>query len=206
MMFAQPFLHTQLDWSGREQLIKTIQNEHKNQPLKKPSSWADNVHTSIQYGGYKDNIDYFQKAGIPLDLVAELDKIVQTFVSDLGIGDIGRFYIAEMWYNAYSTSQFQHMHKHSNQNNMMFSGVYYMKFNEEEHSATRFYNPYFEVNFDKVRDNPFFVVKPNIRENDVFIFPSDVGHDVEEQISSDIRITIAFNVACIFKQERLQYG
>jgi len=206
MMFAQPFLHTSLDWAGREELIKTIQTEHKNQPVKKPSSWADNVHTSIQYDGYKNNLDYFQKAGIPISLVTELDKIVQAFVSDLSITDIGRFYIAEMWYNAYSNAQFQHMHKHSNQNNMMFSGVYYMKFNKDEHSATRFYNPHFEVDFDKVRHNPLFVAKPKIRENDVFIFPSDVGHDVEEQRSEDLRITIAFNVACIFKEERLQYA
>lgn len=204
-MFAQPFLHTRLDWSGREQLIHTIQSEYNNQPIRKPSSWADNVHTSIQYGGYKDNIDYFQKAGIPLDLVTEIDKIVQGFVRNLDIADIGRFYIAEMWYNAYSNAQFQHMHKHSNQNNMMFSGVYYMKFNEVEHSATRFYNPHFEVDFDKVRHNPLFVTKPKIKENDVFIFPSDVGHDVEEQNSKDLRITIAFNVACIFKETQLQY-
>ena len=204
-MFQQPFLHTRLDWSGRENLIHAIQAEYNKQPMKKPSSWADNVHTSIQYGGYKDNIDYFQKAGIPLDLVTEIDKIVQKFVHDLDITDIGRFYIAEMWYNAYSNAQFQHMHKHSNQNNMMFSGVYYMKYNEQEHSATRFYNPHFEVEFDKVRHNKLFVTKPKIKENDVFIFPSDVGHDVEEQNSKDLRITIAFNVACIFKEEMFTY-
>jgi len=29
---------------------------------------------------------------------------------------------------------------------------------------------------------------------------------VEEQRSEDLRITIAFNVACIFKEERLQYA
>jgi hypothetical protein len=88
---------------------------------------------------------------------------------------------------------------------MMFSGVYYMKYNEKEHSATRFYNPYFELDFDKVQTNPFFVNSPDIKENDVFIFPSDVGHDVSEQASSDLRITIAFNVACIFK-ESFTYG
>lgn len=205
-MFQNPFLHTRLDWSGREHLIQTIQAKYNKQPLRKPSSWADNVHTSILYGDYKNNIDYFQKAGIPLDLVTELDKIVQAFVHDLGIVDVGQFYIAEMWYNAYSNSQFQHMHKHSNQNNMMFSGVYYMKFNEAEHSATRFYNPHFEIDFTKVQDNQFFVTKPALKENDVLIFPSDVGHDVEEQNSKDLRITVAFNVACVFKEEMFAYG
>lgn len=204
-MFQQPFLHTQLDWSGREQLINLICAEYNKQPVKKPSSWADNVHTSIQYGNYKSNIDYFEKAGIPLSLVTELDKIVQTFVHSLDIADIGQFYIAEMWYNAYSTAQFQHMHKHSNQNNMMFSGIYYLKFNEAEHSATRFYNPHFELDFDKVRHKHFFVTAPSIKQNDVFIFPSDVGHDVEQQASKSLRITVSFNVACIFKQDAFTY-
>jgi uncharacterized protein (TIGR02466 family) len=204
-MFSTPFLQTKLDYTGREHLIQKITSEYEKTPTRKPSSWEENVHTSILYDGYKNNIEYFEKAGIPLDLVGQINDIVQAFVTDLGIADIGTFYIAEMWYNVYSNSQFQRMHKHSNNNNMMFSGVYYMKYNEKEHSATRFYNSYFELDFDKVQNNPFFVNSPVIKENDVFIFPSDVGHDVSEQTSSDLRITIAFNVACMFK-ESFTYG
>lgn len=207
-MFRPAFLHTKLNYTGRDQLIEQISAEYEKAPTRKPASWEENVHTSILYDGYENNLDYFQKAGIPLDLVTETDKLVQAFVSDLGIADIGTFYIAEMWYNAYANAQFQQMHKHSNQSNMMFSGVYYMKFNKEEHSATRFYNPQFEVNFETLRENSFFVTTPEINENDVIIFPSDVGHDVTAQNSQDLRITVAFNVACLFKEtpNRFTYG
>ena len=97
------------------------------------------------------------------------------------------------------------MHKHSNKNNNFFSGVYYMKFNDKVHSATRFYNPGFEVDFDKIQDNSFFISSPEIKEDDIFIFPSDVGHDVPAQTTDELRITVAFNVACIFN-EKFQYG
>jgi uncharacterized protein (TIGR02466 family) len=209
-MFAPPFYQTSLDYDHRDSLIQSIVSEYEKTPMRKPSSWEENVHTSIQYGDYKNNIEYFEKAGIPLDLVARINQVVQEFIFKLGISDIGTFYIAEMWYNAYANSQFQHMHKHSNNNNMLFSGVYYMKFNEKEHSATRFYNPYFEIDFNKVRNNSFFVKTPIIKENDIIIFPSEVGHDVLEQNTSDLRITIAFNVACLFNEtqeaRRFTYG
>jgi hypothetical protein len=95
------------------------------------------------------------------------------------------------------------MHKHANGNNMMYSGIYYMKFNEKEHSATRFYNPYFDINFENknVRSNSLLVNIPKIKENDIFIFPSAVGHDVLPQDSDDLRITIAFNIACIYNEK-----
>jgi len=201
MLFNNPFYQTSLNYQGKEALIQTITNEYEKAPSKKPSSWEENVHTSILYEACKNNLDYFEKAGIPLDLVVETDKVVQDFVTDLGISSIGKFYIAEMWYNAYSRSQYQQMHKHSNKSNMMFSGVYFMKFNQETHSATRFYNPYFEIDFDKVQDNPFFITSPKVKEDDVFIFPADVGHDVLEQTADDLRITVAFNVACTFNEK-----
>ena len=203
-MFQNPFFQAPLDYSGREVLITQILDQYNKQPTKKPSSWDENIHTSIVYDS-KNNIDYFEKAGIPLDLVSEINDLVQQFIAKNDLSDIGTFYIAEMWYNVYTNRQYQNMHKHSNGSNMFFSGVYFMKYNEEEHSATRFYNPHFEIDFEKVQDNSFFVQTPNIKEKDVFIFPSDVGHDVLPQNSADPRITIAFNVACIMK-EKFEYA
>lgn len=197
-LFNSPFYQTTLDYIGKSDLIDEIQSRYNISPTYKPESWEEDVHTSIVYKGFANNIEYFNKSNIPLDLVAEIDKVVQQAVHQFGVADLGRFYIAEMWYNAYKNQQYQHMHKHSNGNNMFFSGIYYMKFNENEHSATRFYNPYFEINYenDNIRKKPFFVKQPKIKENDVFIFPSDVGHDVLPQESDDLRITVAFNVSC----------
>jgi hypothetical protein len=37
-----------------------------------------------------------------------------------------------------------------------------------------------------------------MKEHDLIIFPCNVGHDVPYQHSSKLRITISFNVSCIF--------
>lgn len=200
--FNSSFYLESILYPNREKLIREIQNKYNKEPTYKPDSWEENVHTSIQYQGYKNNLEYFQNAGIPLDLVQLIDEKVQNIVRKEKLNDIGIFYISEMWYNAYKNGQYQHNHKHSNGNNNFFSGVYYIKFDEKEHSPTRFFNPYFDIDFDKAENHPFFVYTPKIKENNLLIFPSDVGHNVSSQYSSKLRITISFNVSCLFNESK----
>jgi uncharacterized protein (TIGR02466 family) len=200
--FNSSFYLDSVSYPNRQKLIQEIENKYNQEPTHKHDSWEENVHTSIQYEGYKNNLEYFQNAGIPLDLVQLIDEKIQSLVRMENLHDIGQFYISEMWYNAYKNGQYQHKHKHSNGNNNFFSGVYYIQFDENEHSPTRFYNPYFEIDFDKIENHPFFVYKPKIKENDLLIFPSDVGHDVSHQYSSKLRITISFNVSCVFNESK----
>ena len=68
----------------------------------------------------------------------------------------------------------------------------------------RFYNPAFEIDFDKVRHNKFFCFMPEVVEDDLIIFASDIGHDVPQQYSSELRITVSFNVICKY-HESMQY-
>jgi hypothetical protein len=203
--FNSSFYLDSVSYPNRQEFVQDVESKYNETPTFKPDSWEENIHTSIQYGGYKNNIEYFQKAGIPLDLVHLIDEKIQNIVSMENLSGIGQFYISEMWYNAYKNGQYQHMHKHSNGINNFFSGVYYIQFDENEHSSTRFYNSEFEVDFDKVRNHPFFVYTPKIKENDLFIFPSNVGHDVAQQYSSKLRITVAFNVGCLF-HEPMKYA
>ena len=207
-LFNVLFYHTSIQYSGKDNFVSFIENEYAKQPTLKPDSWQEDVHTSIVYGKFSDNLDYFKQSSIPLDLVVEIDKVVQDFVQSKNLDSIGKFYIAEMWYNAYKNRQYQHMHKHSNGSNMFFSGVYYMRFDAKTHSATRFYNPHFEVDYENefVKQHPLFVQIPDIKEDDVFIFPSDVGHDVLPQDSDQLRITVAFNVGCLFHEPQYAYS
>lgn len=198
--FGSSFYQDSIQYSNRESLIQEIEKRYDEEPTSKPYSWEENIHTSIQYGGYRNNLEYFEKSGIPLDLVCLIDEKIQSIILKENLSDIGKFYILEMWYNAYKNGQYQQKHKHSNENNNFFSGVYYIQFDEGEHGATRFYNPYFEIDFDKVDKHPFFVYIPKIKQNDLFVFPSDVGHDVLHQYSSKLRITISFNVSCVFHE------
>jgi uncharacterized protein (TIGR02466 family) len=200
--FSSSFYLDSVSYPNRENLIREIETKYNEEPTHKPNSWEENVHTSIQYGGYNNNLEYFQTARIPLDLVCLIDEKIQSLITMENLNEIGQFYISEMWYNAYKNGQYQHKHKHSNENNNFFSGVYYIQFDEKEHSATRFYNPYFEIDFDKVENHEFFCFTPKIKQNDLLIFPSDVGHDVVQQYSSKLRITISFNVSCVFHESK----
>jgi len=200
--FGSSFYLGTIAYQNKQRLTKEIEARYNDTPTHKPDSWEENIHTSIQYGGYRNNVEYFQNAGIPLDLVHLIHEKIQHIVHIEKLYEIGQFYISEMWYNAYKNGQHQHKHKHSNGNNNFFSGVYYLKFNENEHNSTRFYNPYFEINFDKIKNHPFFVYTPKIKEDDLLIFPSDVGHDVCPQHSFELRVTVAFNVSCIFYESK----
>lgn len=202
--FGPQFFVYECDYPNKISLIDHIQQRHASQIIRKPSTWDEDVHTSIVYDKYITPKDYFHKAEIPEDLTILLDRIVQDFILDQNLQSLGKFQISEMWYNAYSYGQYQHMHKHSNGNNNIFSGVYYLKFDPTQHSSTRFYNPSFEIDFDKVRSNTYFVLQPTVKENQVIIFPSDIGHDVPQQISDQLRITISFNIQCIYN-EPMQY-
>lgn len=195
------FYVDKIQYDEKEKLLRKIVVEYNQQPNSKPDSWEENVFTTIQYGGYKNNFEYFELARIPLDLVAVINDKVQEVIYQENLNELGTFYISQMWCNAYKNGQYQHMHKHSNNNNCFFSGVYYISFDNDEHSSTRFYNPSFEVDFDKVKEHKMFMFQPEVKEDTLIIFPSDVGHDVLAQYSSKLRITISFNVACIFNEQ-----
>lgn len=203
--FCSTFHLESILYPNREKLIREIESKYNQNPTYKPDSWEENVHTSIQYGSHKNNLEYFQKSGIPLDLVCLIDENIQSLIRAENLSNIGQFYISEMWYNVYKNGQYQHKHKHSNAENNFFSGVFYLQFDEKEHSSTRFFNPYFDVNFEKLENNRYFSFSPKVKEHDLIIFPCNIGHDVPYQHSSKLRITISFNVSCIFHDAK-QYS
>jgi uncharacterized protein (TIGR02466 family) len=193
-----------LKYKNKNVLLKNIKSRYNKSPNLKPDNWPESVHTSIQHKNCKDNYQYFELSGIPLDLVVLINQKVQDLIEIEGLQDIGEFYISEMWYNAYRNGQYQNRHKHSNRYNIFFSGVYYLEI-DEEHSSTRFYNPAFEVCFEKILNLEFFTFSPKVKNNNLIIFPSGVPHDVTSQHSRKLRVTISFNVRCIFN-EHINYS
>jgi uncharacterized protein (TIGR02466 family) len=202
--FSSGIYKDRLKYSRKQELINQITSRYHAQQILKPKSWDEDVHTSIVYNTYKTPNEYFDKSFIPIDLVDLVDQKLQQLIHQENLQTLGKFYISEMWYNAYAHGQYQHMHKHSNGNNNVFSGIYYLKFNPNKHTCTRFYNPAFEIDFDKVRHHKFFCFMPEVVEDDLLMFASDIGHDVPAQYSSELRITVSFNVTCKY-YESMQY-
>jgi len=201
--FGCNFYLDSLEYPDRNNLLKRINDNYNKNPKFQPDIWDSisdiNVHTTYLESGFRNNFEYFKLAQIPLDLVALLNEKVKKLVKLENLQSLGEFYISQMWYNAYKNGQYQDMHKHSNNYNTFFSGVFYFEL-DGEHSSTRFYNPAFEVDFKQVLDHKLFTFSPKVKQNDIIIFPSDVGHDVTRQYSDKLRVTISFNVSCLFNE------
>lgn len=197
----QLFYQARLHWPGAEDWLRKIQVLYQQRPLMKPATWTDDVHTSMQFARCMTTGDN----GVPAALIEILHTHVDRVVDQHGLAVLGEFYISEAWYNAYGLGQYQNKHKHSGRNTM-FAGVYYAKYDSLLHTATRFYNPAHEVDFDTVGDHPYLVYEPEVTAGDVLIFPSEVGHEVPGQRSDRLRVTVSFNVNCTFKPKNLDYA
>jgi hypothetical protein len=198
VLFNSLFYKTKLNYTKKDSLVKDITRRYEISPILKPLGWSDNVHSSFYYE--KNSNDFlYSRSGIPLDLVDYLNEKINFLNFDENLHNLGKFHVSEIWYNAYKENQYQHPHRHHNfedGNKVMFSAIWYLKFNPLEHTATRFYNPNFD--FEKMKNFSTFSYIPPVEENDLIIFPSIIKHDVPKQTSNNLRITIAFNIDCIF--------
>lgn len=196
-MFSTNFYKFKFYYKHRNELIKNIIKRYDSEPILKPISWNENVHTSFYYDHNSDNF-LFSKAGIPVGLVEEISNVTIAMLDQEDVKSIGNFYISEIWYNAYKNHQYQNPHKHNNLNrkNTIFSGIWYLKYNPSIHSSTRFFNPNFDLDKNLIQNNKHLCFSPEVEENDIIIFPSNVEHDVPKQSCDDLRITVAFNIDC----------
>lgn len=192
----QLFYQAQLHWPEVEDCLRKIQVLYQQQLL---------VQVMKDPLGSKGARLTTGDNGVPAKLIDILHTHVERVVDRHDLGVLGEFYISEAWYNATGLGQYQNKHKHSGLNTM-FAGVYYAKYDPVAHTATRFYNPAHEVEFDTVGDHPYLVYQPEVTAGDVLIFPSEVGHEVPSQRSDQLRVTVSFNVNCTFQPKNLDYA
>ena len=106
----------------------------------------------------------------------------------------GTYILSNIWYNVYEKNYFQNIHDHGNS---LFSGCYYLKFNKDIHHQTTFHNPNYNLDYEKIDDNPLFSFEPDCEEDDLIIFPSNLKHGtkgLKDENSNELRITISFNI------------
>ena len=119
-------------------------------------------------------------------------KFLKNCPKDLRIK--GQYSISNVWYNVYEKNYFQEPHDHGQS---LFSGCYYLKFNKDIHHQTTFYNPNYNLDYKKIKDNSHFCNQINCEEDDIIIFPSNLKHGtsgMKEKKSDELRITISFNI------------
>ena len=186
-IFTSEIWKTKLEYDKKNELIEIIEKSYFSNPNQTPPKWNCKVHSSF---GKEFSL-------IPNDLVnllqEKVDKYVKTNKNNFNLD--GKYFINEIWFNAYKHEQFQEPHTHGN---TLFSGCYYLKFNKKIHHQTTFYNPNYNIDFFKVKNNSYFSVEIDCDEDDVIIFPSFLRHGTngmkDKSKDVELRITISFNV------------
>lgn len=178
---------TELVYEKKYELINNIEKNYYKNPNQTPRNWKCSLHTSFGCD-----------SEILQDIKSALEKKVKEFLhlyqekSNLR----GNFIINNLWYNVYGKNQFQEIHRHGES---LFSGCYYLKFNKKIHCQTTFYNPNYNLHYDKIniQNNSYFNFTPDCNEDDLIIFPSYLMHKTDgifDKTSNEKRITISFNI------------
>ena len=186
-IFNSTIWKSKLNYPDKNELIKKIEQNYKKNPNQTPKKWKCAVHSSF------DNED----TQIPTDLLKIIENKSNEFLDTFDKNSLipGDYRIFDIWYNAYGKTQFQEPHHHGNS---LFSGCYYLKFNKNIHYQTIFYNPNFNLNYSKLKNNSYFCFNPDCEEDDIIFFPSSLKHGtkgVSDCVNiEDLRITISFNI------------
>jgi len=181
---------SKISYEKKDELIKYIEEKYIKNPNQTPKKWKCNVHSSFEEK--KSFPENFESS-----LLDEIEKKLKEFLKIYGkkIKCKGDYFINNVWYNVYAGNHFQEPHNHGDS---FFSGCYYLKFNKKIHHQTEFYNPNFNLNYSKLKDNEYFALTLDLEEDDVIIFPSFLKHGTKGMINKnnyeETRITISFNI------------
>lgn len=134
------------------------------------------------------------------ELKVVVERAIESFARDIcSIKNNFKFYITNSWYNKhhYRDSIGKHYH-----DNSIFSGCLYLKTNSESGNIV-FHNDSvkdqlfptnirFEYNEPNMFNSPSTALSPS--SGDIVLFPSQMVHSVESNLSTETRHCIAFNV------------
>lgn len=155
----------------------------------------------IHDGNYfiSSNVDILN-TGQFVELKQEILKKIDSFAHNtLKINKKIKFYITTSWIVKFPKNSWAQKHIHSNS---IFSGVVYLNTASDGgeicfHKDNRYHNisyPTLELVYDDWSEytSDYWKLKPNT--GDIFLFPSNLTHSVEKNLSDNERISLAFNV------------
>jgi len=205
-LFSIPIWKNSLNISNdiKKNLLNQITQNHKQHKNYIHPDWNCTVHSTHKEN---NNIDYY-------DIIPFYKQEYENFVSKNNLDvNFHNYILNNPWYNYYQKYSNQELHDHiqfdSNKMFQLFSGIHYLKLNQD-HPKITFYNPslahimYEGTNFfnDDNLNHSFFkkYFVLDVKEGDLIIFPSCLGHAVFQQTVDDPRITIAFNIQSEWRQ------
>lgn len=136
---------------------------------------------------------YILKTQLP-EIKTFVELGIKSYVDDILIPKHPlNFYITQSWINYTSLGQFHHRHNHPNS---ILSGVFYFNADPDKDKIFFYNEKYKQITIPaKIHnihnsDSWWFPVKTG----SLIIFPSNLTHMVEQTVSNEIRVSLAFNV------------
>jgi uncharacterized protein (TIGR02466 family) len=172
----------------KDKLIEKIIHQSIDEGV---TDYCWNIHTSYGDSHNKNELN---------EMSIIYQKYIDTF-SKTYIKGKNNLKIYNIWYNVYNKGDSGPIHTHIDKG-VLFSCVHYLKFNPEIHNSITFLNPRRASNKFLAKQNIEFKnldfykdeFTPNLKEDDLIIFPANLAHKVEPSTTDEPRITIAFNV------------
>ena len=181
-MFENNFYLTKFSYNNADFTSSILSIFNKNKPT---SIWDCLVESSHQLE---------HKPKVPSDLTELINYNLKSFFTTRLGSIFPNLQITEIWYNIYTYGMFQETHTHEDN---AFAGIYFLDFDSSEHTAPIFYNPIFYNNFyhPAFRNISEICYQPQVETGTLIIFPGNIPHEVLQQKSHKLRITISFNIA-----------
>jgi uncharacterized protein (TIGR02466 family) len=186
MKFKESLFIDKIDCNFDSFIKSLLENYDKKNP-NRPANWDCLVDSSI-------NVEN-EKRTIPKYILTEIEKIIKKFEISLNNSFFKNLHISHCWYNIYSKNMYQEIHAHCPS---LFSGCFYLKYNKKVHTSTVFYNNNFPIDYQnsEFADVELIQYVPDVDQNTIIIFPSNMPHEVKPQTTDEERITISFNITC----------
>jgi quercetin dioxygenase-like cupin family protein len=167
ILFQIPvYQYSVLAWAEKKKRLVSLLNDEK---FKYHDTFlSDRSQNSNEY--LKDFVDIIQ---------SELEN----FRLDLGLDTI---FVTDVWTVKYKTGDFHAPHTHSSSG---YSGVLYLDYDQEEHSGTCFVNSITNPITD-LTDG----ARPQVREGDILLTPSNVLHFTYPNKSTKDRTIMGFDI------------
>jgi hypothetical protein len=171
--------------------------------IKETNKWNASCLTSSEHGnGFKEEMPFASPT--LKNKVLDHSKIMMNMLDvdinlNLGVSD-------DYWINVYKKGHSQELHWHrdiNNQAHILFSFVYFVKFDCQKDAKLIFINPAAPIECKELEVLPSFSneIPADVTEGQLIIFPNIMLHRVEEQKTDGPRITIAGNLYEILKEE-----
>jgi len=138
------------------------------------------------------------------DLKKEIEEHLTTYTRDVFKYDVDP-YITNSWINMNPQGTVHNSHFHSNS---LFSGVFYHRLPKDTPGIS-FMNPLkhiFEIWPSEWNHHNSYAWELPVEEGDLIIFPSSLYHEVKENLSENLRVTLSFNSLIRGEIGSVEYG